>query len=247
MRQKATLAVSFDYNGPSPGVWDGTGTWRPIKGEWSLLKDRLGIHLDCQDPNAFHVGSTGPETGRKASQSIRGVEWLAGNPQIKFTLRLTTVIEGDQRAQAIAPKRPASPTRFTIIQNIDAKDRYKVELISMWSEFSTKPGGQGTGQGEDTFGRKDTLDAINDAWTRQAAQEIPHLAGTMRIDRLTLAYRIGDRIQRIEGRDVDLQTNAGGGGREAPTYAEVVGINTSLGARQSTTLLLSDQRADHLA
>jgi len=239
---RAVLAISFDYAGASPGVWDGTGTWRPVKAEWSLLKDQLGIHLDCEDPNAVHVGSVGAETGRKATKVVRGVEFLTSNPQTKFALRLTTVIEGDQRTDASAPRRPASPTRFVISQSVDAQDKYKLENVSMWSEFSTTPGWQP--DPADLLVRDDTASAQADAESRRSAQEIPHLAGSVTIPRLTLAYKIGDRLKKVRGREINLQTNASAGGREAPAYAEVVGRNFALGSEHATTLLVSDRRMD---
>ncbi|HEV3122734.1 MAG TPA: hypothetical protein VGY53_12560 [Isosphaeraceae bacterium] len=237
----ATLAVSFDYGGPCPGVWNGTGTWRAIKGEWSLLKDRLGIWVSCNDPNAFSVGVTGSEQGRQGSQVLRLVEWIAGTPSVKIFLRLTCVIDGDQRATAMAPRRAASPSQFVITQHVDAKDRYEVELVSKWSEFSSSPGW--TGATADTFGRDDTSDAVSEAYARQAALELPHLAGTLSIPRLSLAYQIGDRIPRIRGRDVSLQTNAAGTGSDPPTYTEIIGRTFRL-VDQRTELLLSDQRTD---
>jgi hypothetical protein len=239
---RATLSVSFDYTGPCPGVWNGTGTWRSVKGEWSLLKDRLGIWVSCNDPNAFSVGATGTEQGRQASQVLRLVEWIAGSPPVKVFFRLTCVIEGDQRATAVALKRAASPSKFVVTQHVDAKDRYAVQLVSKWSQFSAQPGWQGNMA--DTFGRDDTGDAVNESYARQAALELPHLAGSLTIPRLTLAYQIGDRIPKIRGRNISLQTNAGGTGSDPPTYTEIIGRTFRL-TDQATELLLSDQRRDH--
>jgi hypothetical protein len=76
--------------------------------------------------------------------------------------------------------------------------------------------------------------------------EIPPLAGSVDAGRLLLAYQIGDRITSIVGRDIDLQTNAGTGQGEAPTYLEIEGITWhGLGeGDQRTEYHLSDNRTE---
>ena len=59
---QAQLALSRDYAGPAPAVWDGTGTWQPIAGGWELLEDRLGILVTVEDPESWPIGDyTGPQ------------------------------------------------------------------------------------------------------------------------------------------------------------------------------------------
>jgi len=238
---KFSVSVCNDYTGPCPGVWDGSGQhWRPVKGDVSLLERQLGVELSCNDPNDFDVGAAGPGAGVFNSRKLRLVEWISpATPIQKVFLSVTCVIEGDQRATVFLPRRSASITRFQITAQVDAKDRYETELISKWSDESNS-----IGVAPDTFGRDDTHDAVDEAYARQAAMESAHLAGTLTIPRLSLAYSIGDRIPKIRGRNVNLQTNAGGAGGDPPTYAEVIGLDWHL-VKQATVLSLSDARADH--
>ncbi len=239
---KFAVAVCCDYAGPCPGVWDGTGAhWRACKGDFGLLEDRLGIEIGSNDPNDLDVGAVG--TGPDAqfnSRKLRLVEWMSpAPPTFKVFWLLTCKIEGDQRANVFLPRRSGSLTRFTITEHIDAKDRYKTELVSKWSAHA-----QNFGQAPDAFGRDDSGAAIDEAQSRLSAVDVAHLAGTMTVPRVTLAYSIGDRAANVRGRGVSLQTNAGGAGQDPPTYPEIVGRTFSL-TNNSTALSLSDARADH--
>jgi len=50
--QKAQLALSRDYCGPVPAVWNGSGTWQPIAVRRKLLADRLGILVTVEAPES---------------------------------------------------------------------------------------------------------------------------------------------------------------------------------------------------
>jgi hypothetical protein len=75
---RAQLAISRDYAGKSPGVWDGTGTWRPITGGWELLKDRIGIQVNAEDPEKWHIGRIKGDT-IEPSGDLRGIKSMS-NP-----------------------------------------------------------------------------------------------------------------------------------------------------------------------
>ena len=54
LRPRVWISKRSNYKGSVPGVWDGsTGTWQLIGGGYEVLKDRLGIRLTCQNPNAW--------------------------------------------------------------------------------------------------------------------------------------------------------------------------------------------------
>jgi hypothetical protein len=56
---------------------------------------------------------------------------------------------------------------------------------------------------------------------------------------------VGDRIARINGRDISFQTNIGAGQGESPVYPMVVGLTWDFtGGRQATILQLTDRRAE---
>ena len=240
---RASLAYSFDYWG-DPIIWDGAGAWTPIPGGWKLLPDRLGIEVDVEDPEQWYIG--------KDKGEIRGISWVANPPSGPpnnghiFALRLTTVIDDDFVLPAYALNRPSSPTRFTRLRRVDGRDHFRLEKVHTSSPNYTIVKDQGyklDGNGN-VLVRDDTVAATNHAKALRAAHEVPPLAGSITIPFLTNAYRLGDRIKAIAGRDISLRSNLTGSG-EAPFYPMVVGISWSfVGDRQSTTLQLSDMRAN---
>jgi hypothetical protein len=255
---RADLAISFDYSGEAPALWDGSGTWQTIKGGWRLLEDRLGIEVTAEDPEqwatgrgASAVGGSGATAATVPGGDIRGVTWWASPPQGTPTngaqpvLRLTTVIQDDLRMPISAGKRIASPTRFARWRSVDARDHFQYAGIDPSSMNYTTQGGDGT---DPVVVRDDTGNAMAHAHQLRSAYEFPPLAGSVTIPYITTYYEVGDRIEQVAGRDVSLTTNIGQDQGETPTYPWVVCASWSFeGDRQSTTLLLSDRRAEHLS
>ena len=66
----------------------------------------------------------------------------------------------------------------------------------------------------------------------------------MTVPRITTAYRVGDRIRAIRGRDLSLRTNAGAPADEGEVFPAVVGLSWEFESQQRTTLILSDHRGD---
>jgi hypothetical protein len=162
------------------------------------------------------------------------VEDQASTGATHFALRLTCVIEGDRVISATADRSPASPTQFTISRQVDARDRYARHVIAAGSEFNVTS--------EEIVSRDDSLDALSEAYARRTANESGEVAGTVVIPRFTQAYRIGDRICSIQGRDLSLRTNAGAPTEETEVYPVVVGLRWDFDGHQRTVLQLSDQR-----
>ncbi len=253
---RADLAISFDYSGPTAAPWDGSGTWQTIKGGWRLLPNRLGIEVTAEDVEqwatgrgAFAAGGSGPAAAMVPGGDIRGVTWWASPPQGAPTngnppvLRLTTVIRDDLRMPISAGKRIASPTRYARWRSIDARDHFQYAGIDPSSMNYKTQGGNGT---DPVVARNDTDAAMAHAYQLRGAHEFPPLAGSATVPYITTYYNVGDRIDQIAGRDVSLTTNIGQDQGEAPTYPWVVGVSWSFeGDRQSTTLQLSDRRAEH--
>ena len=76
----ARLAVSTDYAGVAPGLWDGTGTWQGVAGGFDLLRDRLGVWVNVPNPNGWNVGL--PAAGALISPAWREVGSFLG-PSIR--------------------------------------------------------------------------------------------------------------------------------------------------------------------
>ncbi|MDR3639060.1 MAG: hypothetical protein P4L84_34970 [Isosphaeraceae bacterium] len=237
-RMRYKLSISTDYAGTYPAVWDGTGTWQEVHGGYELLKDRLGIWVNCQNPNAWKIGKKTEGTGPLSSGVVKAVECMAAastaNPA--FFLRLTCVVEADKRLSYTAAKGATSPLTQTIEQRIDAHDRLRVEIQAKCSEYNTT--------GSDQKLRDDTDLATAEALATRIATECGVFDGDpVEIPYLTRYYDIGDRIDQINGRGLGFRTDTGTGSTGA-VLPVVVKRRFELLNGQRTTLWLSDAGLD---
>ena len=236
---RAQLGLSRDYQGPVPGLWDGSGTWQPIDGGWKLLDDRLGILVTVEDPECWPIGEYTGGSPQEPSLTLRGITSQSNpsSPNTRFMLRLTTVVDDDLMLPAVIPARRASPTAFTVRRRVDARDHFRLETIAPGSLYNP-----GT---EPIIARDDTPLALAHANQLRAAHELPPLAGRVTIPSLITAFRVGDRVGRINGRDISLQTNLGAGSGEAPVYPVIVALCWDFtGQAQATILELADRRPE---
>lgn len=238
---KAQLHISTDFNGESfsPSVWDGSGTWQPVNGGWELLKDRLGIRLTCEDPEQWNIGKDAGADPQAKSRTVRGVTAQA-NPSDdveQFYLRLTTVIEGDRRPVPMIAKRKSSALKFDRVLYAHAKESYVKQYIAANSLYQDNLG--------TTAIKRDDTDKIEAfAAQLQQAHENPAIAGDIMIPHLDRGYELGDAISKVAGRNLSLLVNAGTDQGEAKRFPLVVSRVWNFGGRQTTTLMLSDHRAD---
>jgi hypothetical protein len=224
------LAYSNDYTGPSPGRWDGSGTWKPVTGGVALCDDRLGIKVTVENPNSWSVGDD-PTTN--APVVLKGIEAQCAVAVGKnFTLRLTAVIESDATSGATVSRTSNSPLAQTVQRRIDARDRYLKEIVDGGSVNNTGA--------TDLITRNDDDDAVAEAIQNRTATEAGVLDGQIEIPYITTNYRIGDRIRQINGRGLGFRTD-GGGSSTTPVYPIVVGRRITNSPRQSTVLIVSDE------
>jgi hypothetical protein len=72
---KARLAISTNYAGSQPGLWDGTGTWQTVLGGFELLSDRLGVWINVSNPNSWNIGVPSQGVGLPYPAGVvKGVE-----------------------------------------------------------------------------------------------------------------------------------------------------------------------------
>jgi hypothetical protein len=243
--RRATLCLSRDYAGAAPAVWDGTGHWQPIAGGWELLKDRFGIYATIDDPEAWDIGAYAGADPQNAGKVLRGVTSQAnpsapgGGPETlntkRFYLMLTALIDSDLMIAAAASKRDASPTKYERRRRLDAKDHFKQQVVGKQTWYHQ--------EAEPVNARDDTEKAQAHAEAARSAQEFPAIEGSVTIPWLTNAYKLGDRIRKVAGREVSFQANAGSDA-EAPRYPYVTAIDYEFsGERQATILHYSDQRS----
>ncbi|GAC1463677.1 MAG: hypothetical protein NVSMB9_01410 [Isosphaeraceae bacterium] len=233
---KARLAISTDYKGSSPGLWDGTGTWQTVVGGFDLVRDRLGIWINVPNPNGWNIGMPATAGMPYPTGIVRGVEDQANQSAAHFLLRLTCVVEGDQSLNATAGQRPSSTTSFAITRRIDASNRYFKQIVTSGSEFNLTA--------VPVVSRDDTKAARAEASARRLAGESGEVAGSATIPRFTSAYQIGDKIRSIQGRNLSLRTNAGAPSEEGEVFPSVVAVSWDFEGKQQTMLQLSDQRGE---
>lgn len=259
-RLPAALAVSTDYKGPINDYWDGTGNWFDVRSSWRLLGDRLGVILTCQNPHDWRigdVGGVGDDRGGKDLSVINIPAALSTNPSFDpIFLRLTTVVSDQGGVSFTERRRPSSSLKHERIRAIDPGDA-RIELIHASSPYrylwSGPSGGSSEVRNEDKPEYRDLKVARNDlrslvryAKQMQAATENPPISGTITIPWATNAYKVGDQIDAISGRGMSLQTNAGADQGEGKQYPYVIGVDWDFSGGQSTTLHLSDRRAEPL-
>jgi hypothetical protein len=238
---QAQLYISTDYEGRSPGLWDRTGTWRKVTQGWSLLPDRIGIRISAKNPEEWSIGGKLPD-GPFADGKVRVVTAMAApDPNqadaTKFFLRLTTTIRADKDMGISAGRRAASPLTDEVGRVLDARDRWVKQIQHSSSHLNTS--------GSNQTVKDDTDDATHYAEAYRKATELGRVAGSFTVPRISGAYRIGDKIAGLRGRNIDLTENAGAPLGEAPIYPVVVGLAYTLegGDAPSTTFELSDHRA----
>lgn len=86
--------------------------------------------------------------------------------------------------------------------------------------------------------------ALAEACALRQANEAGKVCGSATIPRFTSAYRVGDKVQAIVGRNLSLRTNAGAPAGEGDVYPAVVSVTWNFDAGQSTILELSDHRGE---
>ena len=188
------------------------------------------------NPNGWNVGAPAAPGMPYPTGVVRGVEDQANPAARHFMLRLTCVIEGDSTLKATAGQRPSSSTSFAISRRVDARDRYAKQVVAPRSEFNTTP--------DPLVVRDDSDDAGAEAAARRLAGEAGEVAGSATVPRFTNAYRIGDKIRSIRGRNLSLRTNAGAPADEGEVFPSVVGLTWDFDGRQQTVLQLSDHRGE---
>ena len=96
---------------------------------------------------------------------------------------------------------------------------------------------------KDKIARDDTPLAQAHAYQLRLKTEFPPVSGSIKFPFVTDYYQLGDRIDKVVGRDINLQTNVGVGQGEAADYPFVVGRSRVLLPDLETTIQLSDHRA----
>ncbi|MCA1684587.1 MAG: hypothetical protein LC745_01095 [Planctomycetia bacterium] len=167
---------------------------------------------------------------------VKGVEDQAAAGAKHFYLRLTCVIEGDLGIKATAGQRPSGASSFAITRRIDARDRYTKQVVAAKSEFNKT--------GPAVVVRDDTEEAAAEASARRLAGEAGEVRGSVTIPRFSSAYRVGDKVRSIVGRDLSLRTNAGAPAGEGEVFPAVVAVTWNFEGGQHTTLQLSDHRGE---
>jgi hypothetical protein len=243
LRTRLDIAFGIASSGPVLAADNPAIKWFNVPGGWKLLPDRLGIQVTVQDPeDNWKFQGVG-------LKQINGISWWANPPDrmngiesngYPPTFRLTVVIEDDLRMPISAAKRVGSPTKFTRWRVADARDHFQYVTIDQSSANFANQGGSGT---DPVVIRDDTVAADSHARALRSAHEMPPLAGEIVLPGLVAFYEIGDRINTIAGRNIQLFRNAAQNQDETPTFPVVVARSFSCRDGFYTRLHLTDRRA----
>ena len=243
--RKAELAISRWYTGTIPGIYDpskdgNTATdWQSIADSgWNFTKDGLGVEIAIGDDNPENWKLPKTTVADYAGGVVKVITSMA-NPtgyDTRFYLRLTCVIDGDRGIDALAAKRDASPMKFAVRRVIESKDHWQKQVIHKNSKYNSS--------GTDTTARDDTAAATAHAESLRLAHEFPGTGGHVSIPWITHAYGVGDFISKVSGRDIPLDSGAGGPAGEGPRYPAVVGFTWTCQNPQTTILKLDDHRSE---
>jgi hypothetical protein len=249
--KKAHAELWFSGNSPElpPSVWDGSATdWQRITGNWEVLHDRIGIRITAADLNNVSFenvadAATPTATPKTSTGVIKLVKSIA-SPDIansRLYFRLTCTIESDQNLNATANRRDASTTSFTITRREQVRNRFSKRVVCRSGAPAAMFGAAFPAADEVVV--DETPEAIDYAAAVRDGHDAATFSGSVTIPRFTLAYRLGDRIRSINGRDMSLRQNVGAELQNAPRYPIVVGRTWEF-EKQITTLHLTDLRAE---
>jgi hypothetical protein len=236
---KWRLDISTDYAGTVPGLWDGTGHWQHVEGGAALLTDQIGVRVNVQDPNKWHIGSSTDTNAAFPDGVVKAVQCMAApdaqNP--KFFLMLTCVVESDQVASYTAERQDSSPISWEIDERVDARDRLATKIIAAYTQPDNNASTTKTVLNDQDYLTAEAISVrqSKEAGVFEAEVEIPYF---------TRYYEIGDRIDQIEGRNLNLRTDGGGSG-VMPVYPMVVSVRHDFSDGQKTYLTLSDRGMNH--
>ena len=232
-----------------------------MKSGWALDPDQLAIRITANDPNDVPIGATDVMPGLNAGR-LKLVDWLNGTngePKraVGFVLlaaipddgKLTEVVvnaKGVEPEPIVVDRRPSSPTRWTVARTVDMSDRHFLDLKHLAGIPGEETGIRGHTHIARGGAEANIYDVVRDN-RPQAVAELTAMAdkaafsrfsGTVQVDRLVNAYRVGTRISRIEGRDLDLRGSVTGSG--LAVYPRVTAVSYSAGNGQYTQIQLED-------
>lgn len=190
---------------------DAGDTYQPVPEAWGWrrLPNEIGV---------MFTGESVPPALKAAGDDAR--------------LRLTGTIVGDRRIFSVAGRGNTSPLTDEIIQLIDVSDRYHDRQISDDATFGSQLVTlQSTG---DEAENQTELDAL--AELIRDENEHAHIAVEALLWGIRTAYEIGDILEKIEGKELDLSTRAASAG--TPRYPQIREVHLDL-FQQTTRIVAS--------
>lgn len=203
---------------------DSESSWKAVPNEWGyrLLHDEVGVWFTGQREEG------GTEGGIPDAMLTADVE-----------LRLTCTLRGDKRLEFTSANTGYSPNSNDIAETLDLSDRFFDRQRQADGDYASTL----TGEADE----KDDTDALTDYVNKIARlSDLSDVQATITLFGLHYcfdangdddAYKIGDIITKIEGREISFNRASAGFDNK---YLQVVGItwNNEIG-NQTTTISLS--------
>lgn len=228
------------------------GKVQEVTGGWRLLDDRLGVRITSDSLADWKISE--PGGGAEAPYpggAVDVVRAIAGDGEDDkaFVLVLVTEIEtdwtvagerlgngADSSATVEAGRRASSPVKREVRRADDVRDRFRAAYFLLDEKA----------EDEACHASVDREKArLNWHLTeRRNRHEMPSVAGSVTIPRISYAYSLGDRIHGLYGRGLRFHMNATPDPATDGIFPAVVAISRTFGSQFSTTLSLGDRRAD---
>lgn len=191
--------ISVGANGQSLGVvvevsFNSGASWYTPSGRVRVLKDRAGIYFDCDNPTEITPPEVEPEV-----QNL----WYAIIDQA-FRVRVTAVIEGDERLQAVfGPAGLDSPTVQVNTRVVRRPKSFGFASRSSGTNVLYPAMAGGEDERDDTDEIEQFAEWLAGVYQDRQVQVLPVIPW------VETGYGIGDQIAEVRGRLLRLATRVG--------------------------------------
>jgi len=194
----------------------GAGWYRVGNAAVRVLSDRAGIYFDCEDVDGSRSGLLAG-----TSRTFVPLNEISG-------VRVTAVVESDERVAVSSDRTDASPTEL-VLEHTVTDESYHWTCRDSSSLYSA----DGTGVIEDDSGEDGPM--VRRATALREQHQGAEVGSQLNIPWVDLSWRPGVRVSQLAGRNIALRASGG----EHASYPLVAGVEWDFAEQRTTLTLLS--------